>query len=173
MADARWWVEESMQFMGQDINEEFYCHLQAGWCLKLHILVEELGTSDPELYIKVLEYCFTTYPEMRGRIGRLLRVRPELIIIMPRVFEVFERACASQPRAAVAAYLNGALGSHDDENAPTALSTVLNSDSPFTKDANFMTLLTHPLMDPTLGDSQLMTQRHQVSYHDCSCARFD
>lgn len=92
---------------------------------------------------------------------------------MPRVFEVFERVCASQPRAAVAAYLNGALASHHEENAPTALSAALEGDSPSTKDANFMTLLTHPLMDPTLGDSQPVTQRHQVSYYDCSCARFD
>jgi hypothetical protein len=152
-----------MRFGGHEVDESLYYHLQAGWRLDVSA-VAELSTRDSDMYLKVLEYCFTTYPETRGRIGALMRVGPEL---MPRVFEAFEMACASQPRAAVAAYLSGALGSKDEENAPAALSTAFRMDSLSEKDENFMTLLTHPLMDPTVGDSQLLTQRHQVSYTYC------
>jgi hypothetical protein len=173
MADARGWVEDSRQSRGHEMDESLHYHLQAGWCLDVSA-VKELSTSNPGLYLKVLEYCFTTYPEMRGRIGPLLRVEIELI---PRVLEVFERACASQPRAAVAAYLNGALNSRPCRD--TAIWNVLEAlerVQPSEMDEHFSALLTHPLMDPTVYEtyrsrSMFCRQHQQVSNHHFHCVR--
>lgn len=67
--------------------------------------VEDIRVSDPQLYLAVVEYCFTRYPHLRGEVGLLLG-RSRDPAMTKSLLEVLERVCADEPRAAMAAYLN-------------------------------------------------------------------
>lgn len=107
MEDARAWVQD---FMLMPDGKGFKSEPVLRWSLHgKHCLLSErlhgLRERDVELYLKVVEYCFTRHADMRGEIGALLG-RGYALELMQRLFEIFMRVCAAEPPAAVAAYLN-------------------------------------------------------------------
>lgn len=133
-------------------------HLQFSLMLRFEMLRDRQGhLPDPDLYLMVIEHCFTEYPDMRGEIGLLLgRSCRNDAQLARRLLAVFERVCASQPRAAAAAYLNL-------DNPLLEVDRHRTWETERDHAAIIEVLAAHPLIDPTLSQHPELQACGQVS----------